>query len=68
MKASLLIIELAKVIDKYGDLEIIGGQLHDDTPLREVSVLEKEGGEIWPNNVNGMEEKDIVVDGIWLSH
>jgi hypothetical protein len=68
MQASKLIIVLQKIIEKHGDLAIVGGQLHDDTPLREVKIIDSAGREIWPHNVNGIPDDKIVIDGIWLSH
>lgn len=67
MKISKAIETLEKIKAKYGDLTIIGGYLLDDTPLREISVLETEGGEIWPRNINGVDLKKAKVDGVFLT-
>lgn len=54
MNISELITTLEKIKEKYGDIEVVGGYLHDDTPLQKVFVIDDEGHEIWPDNPNGV--------------
>jgi hypothetical protein len=39
---------LLKIHEQFGDLEISGGALTDETPLRHVTVIDTEGRELWP--------------------
>lgn len=43
MKISKAIETLQSILDEHGDLEIIGGCLHDDTPLDGIFVVDREG-------------------------
>lgn len=67
MRISLLIQKLATIQVKYGDIEVTGGSLSDDTPLRNVCVTDIDGGEVWPSNVNGTPEPHHI-DGVFLSN
>lgn len=48
MKISKAIETLKAIKAEFGDLEIIGGYMNDETPLREIAVVNKDGNEIWP--------------------
>ena len=67
MKISALISELLKVQKKFGDIAVTGGNMHYDRPLKEVSVTEREGMEIWPRNPNGLDLKKVEIDGVFLT-
>lgn len=43
MKASRLIVELEIIMRKYGDIPIVGGYLMDDSRLRLVTLVDKDG-------------------------
>lgn len=43
MRASDLVKELQRIIQRHGDLPIIGGYLMDDSPLRFVTIVDKDG-------------------------
>ena len=50
MKASTLIKLLENSIMAHGDLEVIGGTLSDDTPLRSVTIISSDGCEVFDNS------------------
>lgn len=65
MKISKAIETLAKILGEYGDIEITGGSMSDDVPLRKIVVTDVEGFEVWPrdpNNVSG----DYPIDGVYF--
>lgn len=43
MKASALMFELRNIINKHGDLPIIGASLADDTKLRKLTLTDENG-------------------------
>jgi len=43
MKASALMFELRNIINTHGDLPIVGGYLMDDSPLRIIELVDKDG-------------------------
>lgn len=53
MKTSELIALLKRNHELYGDLPIIGGYMSDDTPLKTVFVLDKNGCDIEIEGENG---------------
>lgn len=65
MKLSKAIATLEAIKGKFGDIEITGGYLSDDTPLREISVTDSEGMEVWPNDPNGVAGQNQI-DGVFL--
>ena len=46
MKISQLIEELEAIEEHCGDLPIVGGYLHDDTPPEQIVVLNKDGEDV----------------------
>lgn len=65
MKISEAIRQLQRIHAKFGDLQIVGGSMSDDAPLREIAVLNKDGVEIYPKEIERPGEG--VVDGVFLS-
>lgn len=55
MKISEAIEKLQEIQNQYGDLEIIGGHMMDDYPIREIAVLNKDGMKVYPTNLNGVD-------------
>lgn len=43
MKISEAMKQLTAIKEKYGDLEIVGGYITDDTPLREIITVDRDG-------------------------
>lgn len=64
MKVSKLIALLEEVRGRFGDIEVTGGSLVDDTPLRSVTVIDVDGHEVWPRNPNGI--VGFKVDGVYF--
>lgn len=64
MKISELIKTLQEIQAEFGDIAVTGGFMTDDAPLRDVSVTEEEGMEIWPHNPNGLDLEKVKVDGV----
>lgn len=65
MKISEAIQILLTIHEEFGDLDITGGTLATDTPLRRISVTDTAGRELWPRGpmpVTGQRE----VDGVFL--
>lgn len=60
MNISGAIEVLQSTLDEYGDLEIIGGCLHDDTPLSGIFVVDRNGVSL----ENGGDATDI--EGVFL--
>lgn len=46
MKISEAIKKLEELKGRFGDLEIGGGYVHDDTPLRKITVTDADGVEV----------------------
>lgn len=46
MKASMLMFKLREIINKHGDLPIVGGYLMDDQTIDQVIVLDENGIDI----------------------
>lgn len=67
MKISEAIKQLQAIQEKFGDIKITGGYISDDTPLREISVTDTDGMEIYPHNRNRNKRKSITIDGVFLS-
>jgi len=65
MKISELIATLLKIRGEFGDLEITGGTLASETPLRRISVTDTAGREIWPKASLHMTGR-FDVDGVFL--
>ncbi|UGY23803.1 hypothetical protein HU675_0038630 [Bradyrhizobium septentrionale] len=49
MKLSKAIEQLQAIQARFGDLDIVGGFLQDDTPLGNICVVNSEGMEIFVN-------------------
>jgi len=64
MRISETIHALMVIQQKFGDLEIVGGYLNDDSGLRSVSVVNNNGMEIYPHDPNGVGQSDI--EGVFL--
>lgn len=65
MKISQAIQILLSIHEEFGDLDITGGTLTSDTPLRRISVTDTAGRELWPWDpmpVTGQRE----IDGVCL--
>ncbi len=60
MKISEAIETLQNIRDEHGDLEIIGGYLHDDTPLNGIYIVDHNGVAL----ENGGDVTDI--EGVFL--
>lgn len=54
MKISKAIETLQAIQKEFGDLEISGGFMTDDSPLDEITVTDSEGMEVWPDDPNGI--------------
>jgi hypothetical protein len=65
VKASKAIHQLQKIVAKFGDLDIVGGFLQDETPLANIMVVNKEGMEIFPNDPNGVGQANV--EGVFLT-
>lgn len=65
MKTSDALHRLQNILDKYGDLDIVGGFLSDETPPRDIIVVNKEGMEIYPNDPNGVGQADV--EGVYIT-
>jgi hypothetical protein len=50
MKASALMFELRSIINKHGDLPIIGSDMGNDTPLSGVLVVDENSCDIRDRN------------------
>lgn len=59
MKISDALAQLTAIQARFGDLDIIGGSMTDDTPLGWIGVLNQEGMEIFPNDPNGVGENNV---------
>ena len=53
MKISTIIETLTQIKDRYGDIAVTGGHMHDDRPLSRICVTDQKGMEIWPEDPNG---------------
>ena len=65
MKISTAIARLEAVQRLYGDIEIIGGYLTDKSPLRNITVINTDGVELWPKET-GAYAGSSPVDGVFL--
>ena len=65
MKISTAIKTLQEIQEKFGDIAITGGHMHDDVPLREISVTDVEGMEVWPADPNDAAGNNNI-DGVFL--
>jgi hypothetical protein len=65
MKISQALTELKAIQARYGDIEITGGYLSDDTKLRRISVTDVEGMEVYPRDPNSVSGKHAI-DGVFL--
>lgn len=65
MKISDAIKQLQAIGAKFGDLEIVGGCLMDETPLEWIGVVNKDGMEIYPKDPNSAGEANIA--GVFLT-
>ncbi len=59
MKASVMVKKLNEIIDKHGDLEIVGGNILDETSPSKVIVLDVKGMEYDHHN-------RIDIEGIFI--
>ena len=53
MKVSEAISKLSAIMSQFGDIEIVGGYLSDCRPPAEIMVVDDNGCEVYPNNLNG---------------
>lgn len=65
MKISETIHILMKIHEEFGDLDITGGTLANDTPLRRISVTDTAGREVWPLNSMPVSDQRRI-DGVFL--
>lgn len=65
MKITEAIDRLSEIKTKFGDLPIVGGYLADDTPPREICVVNEGGLEIFPSNPNGVGQRNAA--GVFIS-
>ncbi|WJS05524.1 hypothetical protein [Roseibium aggregatum] len=65
MKISKAVEILLKIHEEFGDIEITGGALTNDTPLKSITVTDTAGREIWPRSPNYQTVK-LQVDGVFL--
>lgn len=49
MKITKLRAILNQIQEIYGDIEVTGGQMNADKPLKNVVVTNNSGAEVWPN-------------------
>lgn len=66
MKVSQAIAELMEIQKLFGDISITGGCLSDDRPLKEITVTDSKGLEIYPEDPNGVAGENTI-DGVFLS-
>ena len=65
MKISEAIQILLTIHEEFGDLDITGGTLASDTPLRRISVTDTAGRELWPK-APARDASQYRVDGVFL--
>ncbi|QFT29575.1 hypothetical protein FIV00_03705 [Labrenzia sp. THAF82] len=66
MKISTVIDTLLKIHEEFGDINITGGRLSEDCPLRIITVTDTSGHQVWPS-VPGKRPLGMqVVDGVRL--
>ncbi|CTQ47562.1 hypothetical protein [Roseibium aggregatum] len=65
MKISTAIARLEAVQRLYGDIEIIGGYLTDNSPLRNITVINTDRVELWPKDTSAY-AGPAEVDGVFL--
>jgi hypothetical protein len=65
MKISKAVEILLKIREEFGDIEITGGTLTNDTPLKSITVTDTAGREIWPRSPTYQTVK-LQVDGVFL--
>ena len=66
MRVSDAIEKLEAIKAKFGNTTIVGGLMYDGIPLNDITVVDNEGTEIWPEDKsNGNVANEI--EGIVLS-
>lgn len=66
MKISTVINTLLQIHEEFGDIEITGGRLSEDCPLRAITVTDTSGRQVWPF-VPGKTGLGLqVIDGVQL--
>ena len=65
MKISDVIATLQTIQDRFGDIEITGGTLTNDAPLRNITVTDTAGVQVWPRGPISMRSSHPV-DGVFL--
>ena len=66
MRVSDAIEKLEAIKAKFGNTTIVGGLMYDGIPLNDITVVDNEGTEIWPEDKsNGIVASDI--EGVVLS-
>ncbi|UES60261.1 hypothetical protein GFK91_31610 (plasmid) [Roseibium aggregatum] len=65
MKISKAVEILLMIHEEFGDIEITGGTLTNDTPLKSITVTDTVGREIWPRSPTYQTVK-LQVDGVFL--
>ncbi len=66
MKISEAITQLQTIQARFGDISVAGGYLTDDSGLREICVVDTEGMEVFPNDPNGVADKNEI-EGVFLT-
>lgn len=66
MKISEAVSVLQQINAEFGDLTIVGGDLYDDYPPTSICVVNSEGAEIWPTDVNDVRAQSRV-EGVFIS-
>lgn len=62
------LIKTCKVIQqKFGNLKIVGGYLTDDSGLDDIIVVNNDGCEIYPENLNGDKIVASDIEGVFLT-
>lgn len=54
MKISLMIEKLQAIKEKHGDLTIVGGTIHDDTPPQNLVIINTDGCD-WDHDKGSIE-------------
>ncbi|GAB2209161.1 hypothetical protein ROS1_59810 [Roseibium sp. ROS1] len=65
MKISRAVQILLKIHEEFGDIDIVGGYLTDNSPLRNITVINTDGVELWPKDTSAY-AGPAEVDGVFL--
>jgi len=64
MKIQELQQKLQSIYEKYGDLPIVGGYMHDDEPLDHVTLVDEEGCNA--EEIKGNDKEPTTPVGVFL--